>query len=377
MEKQRISLQELSVGQPLPWDVYDQDGKLLLRCGEIVHSQKTIDRFIESGLYAEKDTSNQRTHPSVIEIAPSALQLIVDARRMLAGIFEQPPAGINDFVVRIAKLILTVRTACDTHQEVSLASIMLLQDGLYSVKHPTDVAILSYILAKAMALDDATQHAVIAAALTMNIGMYEMQEKINTINGSLNEKLQSMIKRHPTLGVERLTALGITDEKWLAFVRQHHEHNDGSGYPDGLSGDAIEMGAKIICFAAKYCGMVSVRSYKPPQKPTTALRDVLMKHGQKVDIVVAGTMIRVVSLYPPGTLLRLKTGEVAVVTGPGNGPDTPAAYAVTGRSGASLEVASYRKTHLADYAIEDVLTIDKLSIPVRMASIWPKDAKLR
>lgn len=374
--KQRVSLHELSVGQPLPWDAYDQDGVLLLRRGETIPSQRALDRLIDSGLFAQKDEFESRTNVLVPDEKPSALQHIVDARRMLTGIFDQTPESIDDFAGRMDKLAQTVRAACDSNATVSLAAILLMQDVECRVRHPVNVAILGYFLARELAQDEATQMAIVAAALTMNLGMYEVQEKVDAIHGQLNDKLMSMIKRHPTLGAERLAKLGIADEKWLRLVRQHHEYNDGSGYPAGLAGDAIDMGARIICLADRFCAMVSSRGYRPPHKPNTALRDLYLKHGPKIDVVVAGTMIRLVGIYPLGTLVRLKTGEIGVVTGPGNGPDTPAVHAVIGRSGLSLEVASHRKTHLADFVVEDVLTVDKISVPIRLASIWGKDAKL-
>jgi HD-GYP domain-containing protein (c-di-GMP phosphodiesterase class II) len=136
----------------------------------------------------------------------------------------------------------------------------------------------------------------VAAALTMNIGMVEVQEKVNAIAGPLNDKLLDMIHRHPQLGVERLTKLGITDACWLACVRQHHENSDGSGYPEGLAGEAIALPARIIGLADKYCAMVSGRQYRGPQKPHTALRDLYVKQGQKIDVAAAGTLIRVMGL---------------------------------------------------------------------------------
>lgn len=374
--KQRISLYELTVGQPLAWDAYDENGVLLLRRGEIVPSLHAAERLIESGLFAQKEELDPRARAAVPEEKPSALQHVVDARRIIPGLFGPAPEHTDDFAARMDKLGLSVRTACDAHAPVCLASIPLMQEPAYSARHPVDVAIVAYLLAKELALDEAAQKAVVAAALTMNLGMYEVQEKIDAICGPLNEKLMSMIRRHPTQSVERLTKFGIEDDKWLVLVKQHHENIDGSGYPEGLCGDAIEMGARIIGLADRYCAMVSAHGHRAPQKPSTALRDLYVKQGHQIDTVVAGTMIRLVGLFPVGTLVRLKTSEVAVVTGPGNSPDHPAVHAVIGRSGARLEVASHRKTHLADFAIEDVLTIDKLSIPIRMASIWGKDAKL-
>jgi HD-GYP domain-containing protein (c-di-GMP phosphodiesterase class II) len=371
----RITLQDLKVGEPLPWNAYSNDGVLLLRCGQSVPSQKSLERLIEEGLFFKTEESERKTE-LIVEGTRSALQHIVDARRMLFNVYTQNPQTIDDATGRARRMVDSVMAACDAHTGVALSSILLFHDSIYTVKHAIDTAILAKILAQELAIDAETQRSIVAAAISMNIGMYEVQEKIDAIGGPLNDKLKAMIRTHPALGAERLIKLGITDQKWITYVRQHHENADGSGYPAGLSGDAIEMGARIIRVADKYCAMISGKSYRGPQKPNVALRDLYIKEGQTIDVIVAATMIRLVGIYPIGTLVRLKTGEIGVVTGPGEGPDPPAVHAVIARSGLALEVASYRKTHLPDFAIEDVLTIDRISIPIRMASLWGKDAKL-
>lgn len=373
----RIGPKDLRVGEPLPWDVFDGQGKLLLRRGEVVQSEKALERFIESGLFFQQEAVTSRAAPPPVEERPSALQPIMDARRLLGDLFAKDPQGIDALPARVSRLVDLIRGACDVNPTVALASILLLQDTSYTVRHPIDVAILTCVLGRELGLDADAQASAIAAALTMNIGMVEVQEKVNAIAGPLSDKLMALIRRHPGLGVERLAKQGVTDERWLGCVAQHHENNDGSGYPEGLAGEAIAQPARIIGVADKYCAMVSGRQYRGPQKPHTALRDLYIKHGQKIDITVASTLIRVMGLYPPGTLVRLKTAEIGVVTGPGEGPDTPAVHAVIGRSGLALEVASHRKTHMAAQAIEDVLTTDKLAIPIRLTSIWGHHARVR
>lgn len=373
----RIGPKDLHVGEPLPWDVYDGHGKLLLRRGEVVQSAKALERFIESGLFVQQETVAARHAAPPVEERPSALQPVIDARRLLGELHARHPEQIVELQPRMLRLVELVRSACEVNTTVALASILLMQDTNYTARHPVDVAILTCILGREMGLDDDARTSAVAAALTMNIGMVEVQEKVNAIAGPLNDKLTAMIHRHPQLGVERLEKLGVTDACWLACVRQHHENHDGTGYPDGLVGEAIALPARIIGLADRYCAMVSGRQYRGPQKPHTALRDLYIKEGQKIDVAVAGTMIRIMGLYPPGTLVRLKTGEIGVVTGPGEGPDTPAVHAVIGRSGLALEVASHRKTHTAAQAIEDVLTVDKLSIPIRFTSIWGHHARVR
>lgn len=372
---QRITLQDIKVGEPLPWNVYSRDGVLLLRRGQSVATQNGLQRLIDEGLYFKTDES-ERSPDVIIETKRSALQHIVDARRMLSNVYDQNPQTIDNAAGRMNRMVDAVTGACDAHRGVALSSILLFHDTIYTVKHAIDTAILAKVLAEELGLDAETQRSIIAAAISMNIGMYEVQERIDAIGGPLNDKLKAMIRTHPTLGAERLIKLGITDQKWITYVRQHHENTDGSGYPAGLSGDAIEMGARIIRVADKYCAMISGRSYHGPKKPNVALRDMYIKEGHTIDVIVAATMIRLVGIYPIGTLVRLKTNEIGVVTGPGEGPDTPEVHAVIARSGLALDVASYRKTHLPDFAIEDVITIDKISIPIRMSSLWGRDAKL-
>lgn len=373
--KQKITAYELNVGEPIPWDAYNESGVLILRHGEIVPSQKSVERMLEAGLYADKEVIKPR-HIPVVEENPSALQLIIDARRMLTSLFERSTIQFDDFPARMEKIVQTVHAACEKHPIICMASILLMTETSYTARHPVDCSIMAYLLAREMALDEATQLTIIAASLTMNIGMYEVQEKINNISGPLNDKLAAMIKLHPAQSVARLSKQGISDQNWLALVLQHHENIDGTGYPNGLAGDAILPGAKIIGLTDRFCAMISKRGDRLPLKPNSALRDLYTRHGNKIDHAVAGKMIHLVGVYPPGTLVRLKSGEIGVVSGPGHAPDTPAVHAVIGRSGTALEIAAFRKTHLPDFAIEDVLTLDKLSLPIRMSSIWGKDAKI-
>ncbi len=375
MERKRISLSDLVVGEPLPWDAYDEEGVLLLRRGQVLPSQQALERLIGEGLFLHGNDAGHRVDTSAAQDKPTAMQHLMNARRALSYIHEKGLEQGGDFLQRMERVVESLETACTMHPTLCISSILLMHDDGYAVKHAIDTAVISTLLARELKLDETTRHATIAAALTMNIGMCEVQEKLDGITGPLNEKLVAMIQQHPARSAERLEKLGVTDELWLRFVRQHHECNDGSGYPSRISGDAIAAGARIIGIADRYCAMVSRRSYRGPNKPNLALRDLYVKQGQKIDVTVAATLVRIIGIYPVGTLVRLKTSEIGVVTGPGESPETPAVHAVIAKSGLFLEIASYRKTHRADFAIEEVVTFDKLTKPIRMADVWGKEAR--
>ncbi len=205
--KQQVSADQLSVGQPLPWDVYGQDGVLLLRRGQIIESQRALDRFIEEGLYLQGGSASGDEPVVVVEQKTSAVQHVLDARRGMAHIFDRRPEAQDDFPARIERAVNAVQEACQAHARASLSSILLLQDIPYTVRHVVDTALLANVLAEAMDFDASARRSLIAAALTMNFGMYEVQEKVHTIAGPIQadtghplmalHQVEPMAAQHP------------------------------------------------------------------------------------------------------------------------------------------------------------------------------------
>jgi hypothetical protein len=101
-----------------------------------------------------------------------------------------------------------------------------------------------------------------------------------------------------------------------------------------------------------------------------------MEKGAEINAIIAAYLFRIVSIYPPGTIVRLRNGEVAIVVEPSESPDAPIAFAVLGTSGAALGVPAMRDTARDDLKIIDVLTLDKIDFPIQMSRLWGNAAKL-
>lgn len=104
MAKQRISVGDIQVGQPLPWAVFDTNGKLLLREGYVIATESQLDRLIEQGMFVEDDSRGKKFHVVQGDTEPpSVYRLLTDARSQLAYIaqnfksagFEAPPPQSN------------------------------------------------------------------------------------------------------------------------------------------------------------------------------------------------------------------------------------------------------------------------------------------
>lgn len=323
------------MGKPLPWDVFDASGTLLLRRGHIIDMQRHLDRLLDDGLFLNgKGSSSADAAPAPAIEEPSALQYLVDARRLI-GPPTQDLDAIRDFPSRVRRIADLIDLGCQTDADVAIASILLLQDESYSVRHHINTAIIANLMARAMSMPLEQVRTLTAAALTMNLSMYEIQDKLHDVKGQLNDKIRALINAHPQQSEQRLRKYGVTDPYWLRCVEQHHERENGSGYPQGLVGANTETGAKIIGLADKYCARISLRNYRPTQPPNVVLRDLYIEKGAEIDPVVAAYLIRILGIYPPGTIVRLRNSEIAIVVKPTDNADTPIAYAMLGPSGAA------------------------------------------
>jgi putative two-component system response regulator len=136
--------------------------------------------------------------------------------------------------------------------------------------HSLRVAQLTASIAAAMGKSDEEIEMVREAGLLHDIGMIAVPEGLLSRQGTLTPAEFEAIKRHTTVGSEILAPiphLGVVS----GFVRGHHERWDGKGYPDGLAGDAIPWGARVIGAAEVYDALASARPYREQLTPELAV----------------------------------------------------------------------------------------------------------
>jgi diguanylate cyclase (GGDEF)-like protein len=122
------------------------------------------------------------------------------------------------------------------------------------------------------------------AGLLHDLGKIGLPDAILQAPRRLTEDEYAIVKRHPEFGHSLLDGLGIEPvENW---VLHHHEHWDGSGYPDGLAGEAIPLGARIILVADAFEAITADRPYRPAQSAEAALAELRDKAGSQFDSAV-------------------------------------------------------------------------------------------
>lgn len=314
-------------------------------------------------------------NPASAEESPSVLRMINQAHRQL----EQVLFNLGDEADaqgRILDIARALMQATDSNPDIALACILLNQEeGSYAVRHCIDSGVVALLVARALGQVPSETLTIMAAALTMNVGMLPSQEQLQSRLNAISDAELALIQRHPQQSADMLKAAGVSDNEWLTYVLLHHENEDGSGYPHGRKGDEIPLNAKIIALADRYCARVSSRSYRKSLLPNEALSDILLADHQSVDPMLTTSFIRVLGIYPTGAVVRLANGEIGVVAGKGSSSTTPMVHAMIAQDGAPLSTPIRRDTAAAQFAIREMLSEEKAGVRFSMQQVWGDEAR--
>ena len=162
----------------------------------------------------------------------------------------------------------------------------------YTSGHSQRVAEISVAIAREMGLSRQDINKIRLAGLIHDIGKIGVRASVLNKPGRLNDDEYQHIKTHSEIGEHILTPI-VEDEQILKTVRHHHERYDGTGYPDGLSGEQIPLGAKILAVADAYDAITSERPYRKAMSIQSACHEIELCKGSQFDPEVADTFLRI------------------------------------------------------------------------------------
>ena len=168
------------------------------------------------------------------------------------------------------------------------------KDG-YTADHARQVARLSRLVGMELGLNEDQLEWLVHGALLHDVGKLGVADAILEKPGSLTEEEWKVVKRHPEVGARMIEPLEPLSGA-IPVIRHHHERPDGSGYPDGLEGDEIPLGARIVAVVDAYDVMLR-RPYRPERYgskslPAEALKELRREAGRQFDVGVVEAMGR-------------------------------------------------------------------------------------
>lgn len=372
MEMLRLAADLLHVDAPLPWDVYDSAGHLLLCKGFVLEQDSQIESLLERGMFV--DAAEYQAHKRAQAAAPAEEldpfwlweTIPRSLSRLLRGI-EQESA----FPEKIGALAAQILRLCEQNADAALAAIILLEKNKYSIIHSLHVAALGDILARSMSWAYERRRSLACSALTMNIGMLELQSILATQKDPPSPEQRAGIAQHPAKGVEILRRAGVQDETWLTAVLQHHESPDGTGYPSSICDMSEE--AQILRTADIFSAKVAPRATRKAMDANQAAKALFVAEGQHKN-ALGGLLVKCVGIFPPGTFVKLHCGETAVVFKRGVSANAPIVFSFVNGKGVPMLEPVKRDCTRPEYAVAAVVPQDNVLIGLDLGRIW-KSAK--
>jgi putative two-component system response regulator len=224
--------------------------------------------------------------------------IFLTARGERDEVFASKKLGVEDYLVKPVdrqELVTTIRSRLDRSQQLMLAqlhqayeaSLIMLANAIelrdqYTRGHVERVMRYTELIARYVGLSPGQASPLRFGAILHDIGKIYIKETILSKAGPLSDQEWVEMKRHPVIGAELVKKIPYLLPA-LPVIRYHHERWDGKGYPDGLAGDEIPLGARIVAVADAFDAMTTARVYQKAVSSRQALEEIQKGRMQRYD----------------------------------------------------------------------------------------------
>lgn len=249
----------------------------------------------------------------------SAAEEQVRAKKILQESKKAVTTMLND--VRMGKavnpgtataLVEEIASSVSRNESALISLVRLKTKDDYTYMHSVAVCALMIALAKELNLNDTETKQAGMAGLLHDVGKAGIPLEVLNKPGALTDDEFTLVKLHPERGHAMLMQANILDEVVLDVCLHHHEKVNGSGYPHKLKADNISLFAKMGAVCDVYDAVTSNRPYKAGWEPGVSLHRMAQWEGH-FDDVVFKAFVRSIGIYPIGSMVKLKSGRLAVV----------------------------------------------------------------
>jgi len=374
----------LEPGKPVPFNIWDGRGNLLIRKGDRVLStqhqemleahkacvtetdfkawQRSYDRMVYK-LFREGATMESLARSYMPSEILDVDYLVgyditggwVDMHEVLTSVLYQGPAArtplerLDGIQRRATDLVVK-----DPDDSLFTLFQMMPDRALgYCAKHALLAAVLCELTARKLQVADLVRPVLFRAALTMNIGMARQQDAMARQTTAPSPEQQRLIQEHPLHSMEILRGFGVIDDDWLDLVASHHA-------PDDLSGaDPNQEVKRVLRMADQFIAKVSARATRAALPTRSAVR-FMVTQPAGTSLRIGSAMTTAVGFYPPGTYVALANGETAVVVRRGETASAPQVVSIMNASGLALAQYVARDTRDKTFLILAPVSAERL-----------------
>lgn len=263
--------------------------------------------------------------PRVAAPAPSPqLAAVRQARKALRQSQNQFIDAMNQSRTLMSKLVsdpegavresaLLVEMMLDQLYATELPRLALVNSGenrTSITQHGISVATLALVMGHHLELDKPQLRTIATGAVLHDVGKMRVPEDIRAKRKGLSSAEKNFLAMHPNFGYDLLKKSGMFSEDVLNVVLHHHEFYDGSGYPDGLKGEQIPLATQLVSLANDFDSQLWRDDIISPQ---IALGHLFKNRAGMHQQELIQTLVKVLGVYPPGTIVQLSDGSIAKV----------------------------------------------------------------
>lgn len=388
----------LRTGHPAPVSVRDATGHLLLAKGVMVATEEQRQRLVSRALYVDelegdllkralagKLDSMLRQNAKLGQMARAEVGEVVMGSssgvaiatvdpvtawanlQMRGGVLLQTPAPA-DFIARLDKFQAEVLALVDADADRAL--LLLVQATCsdahhYSVTHGLLVAVLCEMASRQIpSFTPEMRRSLRCAALTMNIAMTALQDQLALQEEPPAPQQRALIDSHAERAVACLRQAGVDDALWLEAVEHHHDTTPGplAGQRPGL------QLARLLQRADIFSARLSMRRARPALAASAAIKAAYLDEHQQAD-EAGKAIIQATGIYPPGSFVRLSSGELAVVLRHGAHAKAPKVASIVSKSGTPLVEPTVRDTRLRPHDVTGGVAPQEVKVRLNMEKL--------
>lgn len=287
--------------------------------GRDLESGETGVSVAESDAQVDAEVATAAEAQRQIERVPAsaefvrAARIVAKSRQAVNALFGEARLGKAVDATSAHRLVEEIADSVTRNPGALIGLARLKTADDYTYMHSVAVCALMVALARQLGFDDAQTRSAGVAGLLHDLGKVAMPSDILNKPRRLTDEEFAVMKSHPFEGHRILQQGQGVDAVALDVVLHHHEKTNGSGYPEGLSGDEISVFAKMGAVCDVYDAITSNRPYKAGWDPSEALHRMAEWSNGHFDPTIFQAFVKSIGIYPIGSLVLLNCGRLGVV----------------------------------------------------------------
>jgi putative nucleotidyltransferase with HDIG domain len=303
-EKEMKELKDLPI-ETLCWDPQQSDVEPL--------SSPTSNNLAEDSAPPEdspvRNPSIKQRRANLKRCEKAFTETVSRVRNIMGTLRADPKKAIADASEVIGSMVEDLVS----EQETTLQLVNMQAGNESAYFHSINITTLCLMLARQMDFDESDMRLLGMGAMLHDIGFSEIPDRIVRKKEPLTHSERELYKRHPEYGLRIARKVGVLPREVEEIIYCHHENQDGSGYPKGIETGRLNVLTRMVCLVNAYDNLCNPRGTAKAMTPHEAVSYLFAKEKARYDNTILSMFISYMGVYPPGTLVRLSDGRIAMV----------------------------------------------------------------